>query len=135
MNTTNNSIISQAQVEVKTKIEKALKIFDEPKTPIEKDTVEHIKPLVTGEIAQNITDKKLTLKGCLEYCFDKGKKFKVGNAAAIKPEQHFKWCWDYFGIEKGAIGNAESTTKPISKPRKIINSTESTVEQISLFEV
>ena len=138
MNTTNNSIIPQAQSIVNAKIEKALKIFADPKNPIEKDTSEHIKSLVTEEVAQNIIDKKLTLKGCLEHCFDKGKKFKVGNAAAIKPEQHFKWCRKYFGIEKGAISNDESTTKPIpksSKPRKVNNASESTVEQLSLFGV
>lgn len=76
----------------------ALKIFEAAKSPMEKDTVAFLTPLVTEEIAKSIMDKKLTLSGCMTECGKKGQKFKTGNFAAITYQQHMTWCCEYFGI-------------------------------------
>lgn len=93
-------------------ITKALKIFDNPKTPMETDTAEFIKPLIGELEAINIIDKMLTLTGCMKYCFNKGKKFEIksGNAgtAAVTQKQHFEWCTEYFGLKMPADINVRS---------------------------
>ncbi|MCI8602534.1 MAG: hypothetical protein HFE79_00060 [Ruminiclostridium sp.] len=82
-------------------------IFDNPANDMEKDIAEHIKPLVTAEVEEKIKKDKLTLKGCLDFCMKKGKKFEVKNGkagiACITEEQHFKWARDYFGIKGNVI--------------------------------
>ena len=59
---------------------------------------------------KKIKKDKFTLKGCVEYCFNKGKKFEVKNGnkgiARIEDEQHFKWVREYFGIKDEATAPA-----------------------------
>ena len=86
-----------------------------PKNELEKDTLKYIEPLITEMIGEDIIGKKLTLKGCLESCFKKGKKFEVRDGshgvAMITPEQHFAWVREYFGI-----GEAPDPTAPAPTP-------------------
>lgn len=93
-------------------------IFDNPANDMEKDIAEHIKPLVTAEVEEKIKKDKLTLKGCLDFCLKKGKKFEVknGNAgiARITEEQHFKWVREYFGIKENVIVKKADISNPVS---------------------
>lgn len=86
------------------------KIFDKPSNPMEQEIADYIKPLLTPEVEEKIKKDKLTLKGCLEHCHKKGKKFEVksGNTgfAMVTPEQHFKWVREYFGITDEAAATA-----------------------------
>lgn len=66
---------------------------------MEKEMLEYIESLADEAVCEKIIQKKLTLKGCWEYCHKSGKKYAVGNCAAITPEQHFKWVREYFGIK------------------------------------
>ncbi len=83
--------------------DKVRKKLGEPKNDLERDTLAYIEPLITEMIGEDIIGKKLTLKGCLESCFKKGKKFEAREGshgvAMITPEQHFAWVREYFGIE------------------------------------
>lgn len=92
------------------------KLIGKANNPMEKEISEFLKSMITPEIEKNITDKKLTLKGCLEHCFKKGKAFevKIGNRgyAPITQEQHFKWVAEYFGIKNGAP--AAPTATPVN---------------------
>ena len=78
------------------------KIFDNPANPMEQEIANHIKPLLTLEVEAKIEKDKLTLKGCVKYCYDKGKKFIIKSGkdgiAHIDDEQHWKWVREYFGI-------------------------------------
>lgn len=82
------------------------KQLGEPKNDLERDTLEYIEPLISEMIGQDIIGKGLTLKGCLEHCYKKGKKFEVrtrnGGIARVTEEQHFAWVREYFGIERAA---------------------------------
>lgn len=86
--------------------DKVRKQLGEPKNDLEKDTLAYIEPLVSEMIGEDIIGKGLTLKGCLEFCFKKGKKFEVrsgsSGCARITEEQHFAWVREYFGIEGAA---------------------------------
>lgn len=79
------------------------KLIGKANNPMEKEIADFLKVAITPEIEKNITDKKLTLKGCLEFCFAKGKKYEVKTGktgfAPITQEQHFKWVAEYFGIK------------------------------------
>lgn len=94
------------------------KIFDNPANDMEKEIAEHIKPLVTAEVEEKIKKDKLTLKGCLDFCLKKGRKFEVKNgnigAACISEEQHFKWVRDYFGIKGNVIVKKSNIPSPAS---------------------
>lgn len=95
--------------------EKVRKQLGTPKNELEKDTLKYIEPLITEMIGEDIIGKKLTLAGCLDYCFKKGHKFEVKSAkqgiAKISEEQHFAWVREYFGI-----GEAPDPTVPASTP-------------------
>ena len=86
---------------------------------MERDTLNYIEPLITEMSGEDIIGKGLTLKGCLESCFKKGKKFEVKagshGVARISEDQHFKWVREYFGIEE-----APSSDKciAIAEPKK-----------------
>ena len=86
------------------------KIFNNPANPMEQEIADYIKPLLTPEVEEKIKKDKLTLKGCLEYCHKKGKKFEVksGNTgfAMVTPEQHWKWEREYFCIKDEATAPA-----------------------------
>lgn len=101
--------------------EKIKKQLGEPKNDLERDTLNYIEPLITEMIGEDIIGKGLTLKGCIEHCFKKGKKFEVksGNSgcAKISEEQHFAWVREYFGIE-GAAAPIAKSDKP-DKPKKV----------------
>ncbi len=62
--------------------ENVRKQLGEPKNDLERDTLNYIEPLITEMIGEDIIGKGLTLKGCLEYCFKKGKKFEVRNGSS-----------------------------------------------------
>lgn len=83
--------------------EEAFDKLGEPKNDLEKDTLEYVKPFVSEMIAQDIVGKGLTLSGCLQHCFNNGRKFETkigcGSFAKISEEQHFAWVREYFGIE------------------------------------
>ena len=82
--------------------EKVRKQLGEPKNDMEKEILEYISPMIDEAAEKRIADNKLTLKGCVESCFKKGKKYECrsGNSgfARISPEQHFKWVCNYFGL-------------------------------------
>ncbi|MCH5207572.1 MAG: hypothetical protein J1F04_01700 [Oscillospiraceae bacterium] len=82
--------------------EKVRKQLGEPKNDMEKEILEYISPLIDEAAEKRIADSKLTLKGCVESCFKKGKKYEVkgsgGGFARISPERHFKWVCNYFGV-------------------------------------
>lgn len=80
--------------------EDAKKQLGKADTPLEKEMLEYIEPLADTTVCEKIIKNKLTLKGCWEYCHKSGKKFAVGNCAAIPPEQHFEWVRKYFGISE-----------------------------------
>lgn len=84
-------------------------IFDTPANDMEKEIAEHIKPLVTAEVEEKIKKEKLTLKGCWEFCKNKGKKFAVNGIARVSDEQHWKWVREYFGI-KGKVTSPQADT-------------------------
>ncbi len=97
-------------------------IFDNPANDMEKEIAEHIKPLLTPEVEEKIKNDKLTLRGCLDHCYAKGKKFEVktGNRgiARISEEQHFKWVSEYFGIKGKADLPSPSVPDPVmDKPK------------------
>lgn len=79
------------------------KIFEGPANDMEREVWEYLLPRMTAELADRIADKKLTLKGCIDSCFSKGKKFEIrsGNHgfAPITAEQHWKWVREYFGVK------------------------------------
>lgn len=114
-------------------------IFDNPANDMEKDIAKHIKPLVTAEVEEKIKKDKLTLKGCLDFCLKKGKKFEIknGNAgiACITEEQHLKWAQDYFGIKgnvivkKSDIPNSASVAPAVENPKTALD-----VDFDSLFD-
>lgn len=83
--------------------EKVRKQLGEPKNIHETVALQHIEPLITEMIGEDIIGKGLTLSKCIEYCFKKGKEFEVkdGNKgmAHVPDEQHFAWVREYFGIE------------------------------------
>lgn len=95
------------------------KKLGEPKNDLERDTLNYIEPLITEMIGEDIIGKGLTLKGCLESCFKKGKKFEVKEGshgvARISEEQHFKWVREYFGIE-GILASDKCIA--IAEPKK-----------------
>lgn len=95
-------------------IDKVRKQLGEPKSDLEKDTLEYIEPLVNDMIEEDIIGKGLTLKGCIEFCFKKGKKFEVRTNntgfARISDEQHFAWVREYFGIEN-SVAKVEDKAK------------------------
>lgn len=106
-------------------------IFDKPANDMEREIAEHIRPLVTAEVEEKIKKDKLTLKGCLDYCFDKGKKFVVKNGktgvACVTNEQHWKWVQNYFGIkgkvtvEKTDVSAPVSAAPAVEKPKAALN--------------
>lgn len=97
------------------------KLIGKASNPMEKEIEEYIKPFITPEIERHIAEKKLTLKGCLEHCFKKGKAFevKVGNRgyAPITQVKHFKWVSEYFGI-KGGAPSAPASASVASEPEE-----------------
>ncbi|MCM1275497.1 MAG: hypothetical protein NC299_09035 [Lachnospiraceae bacterium] len=104
--------------------EEVRKQLGEPKNDLERDTLAYIEPLVSEMIGEDIIGKGLTLKKCLEHCFEQGKEFEVrsGNrgVAKISEEQHFAWVREYFGIEGAATVSSETDVqKPTpEKPGK-----------------
>lgn len=104
------------------------KLIGKASNPMEKEIEEYIKPFITPEIERYITEKKLTLKGCLEHCFKKGKAFevKMGNRgyAPITQEQHFKWVSEYFGIKGGVPSVPVSATAAAESEEKHFNAVE-----------
>lgn len=101
------------------------KQLGEPKNDLEKDTLDYIEPLVSEMIGEDIIGKGLTLKKCLEFCFEKGRKFEVrsgkSGCAKITEEQHFAWVREYFGIEGAAPAALQTDpqsvgTEKASKP-------------------
>lgn len=94
----------------------ATKIFDNPANNMEKEIAEYIKPLLTAEVEEKINKDKLTLKGCVDSCLQKGKKYEVksGNKgiAHVPDDQHWKWVREYFGIK----GNVASPAAPLPAP-------------------
>lgn len=101
-----------------TMTDKVKKQLGEPKNDLERDTLNYIEPLITEMIGEDILGKGLTLKGCLESCFKKGKKFEIksgsSGCARVPDEQHLAWVREYFGIEGAAeqIKKAEEPKKP-----------------------
>lgn len=99
------------------------RLIGKASNPMEKEIEEYIKPYITPKIERHIAEKKLTLKGCLEHCFNKGKKFevKMGKVgyAPITQEQHFKWVSEYFGI-KGGASSAPVVSEPEEKPSNAV---------------
>lgn len=97
------------------------KLIGKASNPMEREIEEYIKPFITPEIEKHIAEKKLTLKGCIEYCFNKGKKFEVKTGkvgfAPITQEQHFKWVSEYFGI-KGGVPSAPVSASVVSEPEE-----------------
>lgn len=102
--------------------EKIRKQLGDPINDLERDTLNYIEPLITEMIGEDILGKGLTLKGCLESCFKKGKQFEIksGNSgcARITEEQHFAWVREYFGIEKAATPTAKADTSENSGSAK-----------------
>lgn len=93
-------------------------IFDKPANDMEKEIAEYIKPLVTAEVEDKIKEDKLTLKGCMEHCKSKGKKFAVNGVARVSDEQHWKWVREYFGIKGKADLPSSSVSAPVEdKPK------------------
>ncbi len=94
-----------------------------PKNELEKDTLKYIEPLITEMIGEDIIGKKLTLAGCLDYCFKKGHKFEVKNGsrgvAMVTPEQHFAWVREYFGIGEAPDPTAPAHTSEPERPDKL----------------
>lgn len=84
--------------------DKVRKQLGEPQNELEEETLAYIESLITEMIGEDILGKHLDLASCLEFCFEKGKKFEVksGNSgcAKISEEQHFAWVREYFGIEE-----------------------------------
>lgn len=74
-----------------------------PKNALEEEIAERIYPLLTESDIERIKKDKLTLRGCLDKCMEKGHKFEVksgkGGIARITPEQHWKWVSEYFGVK------------------------------------
>lgn len=83
--------------------EKNYGVLGAPKNTLEEEIAERIYPLLTESDIERIKKDKLTLKGCLDKCMEKGHKFEVksgkGGIARITPEQHWKWVSEYFGIK------------------------------------
>lgn len=104
-----------------------------PKNELEKDTLKYIEPLITEMIGEDIIGKKLTLKGCLESCFKKGKKFEVRDGshgvAMITPEQHFAWVREYFGI-----GQAPDPTESGPAAEPAVNDKAVSLDLDALFD-
>lgn len=113
----------------------ATKIFDNPNNDMEREIADHIKPLVTTEVEEKITKDKLTLKGCWEFCKNKGKKFAVNGVARVSDEQHWKWVREYFGIKgnvtvlKADIPNPVTAAPAEEKPKAALD-----VDFDSLFD-
>lgn len=107
--------------------EKIRKQLGEPKNDLERDTLNYIEPLITEMIGEDILGKGLTLKGCLESCFKKGKKFEIksggSGCARITEEQHFAWVREYFGIEGAAApiakADMQEKTESPKKPARL----------------
>ena len=82
--------------------EKNYGVLGAPKNTLEEEIAERIYPLLTESDIERIKKDKLTLRGCLDKCMEKGHKFEVksgkGGIARISPEQHWKWVSEYFGI-------------------------------------
>lgn len=80
-----------------------LKQLGKPSNPMETEVLDFLISCADEEISDNIIRKKLTLKKCIDSCFDKGHKFEIKNGnrgyAPITPEQHWKWVREYFGIK------------------------------------
>lgn len=97
-------------------------IFDKPANDMEREIANHILPLLTPEVEEKIKKDKLTLQGCLDHCYSKGKKFEVktGNKgiARISEEQHFKWVREYFGIKGDAA--LPSSADPVEDKSKSV---------------
>ncbi len=70
---------------------------------LEEEIAERIAPLLTESDIERISEKKLTLNGCMEYCMKNGHKYEVrkdkNGVAMISPEQHWKWVSEYFGVD------------------------------------
>lgn len=100
-------IISQIHLPVKGRkdliMQEALKIFSNPKNPVEKDIAAFIRPLITEETAATIVEKKLTLAGCFKFTHDKAKSLKQGNVACPSYNQVMGWSCEYFGIKGATI--------------------------------
>lgn len=83
--------------------EHTLKLLGKPANDMEKGILEYITPMIFMPQENVIEHKKLTLRGCVEYCMKKGKQFEIksGNFgfAPISPEQHFAWVREYFGLD------------------------------------
>ncbi len=82
--------------------ENTLKLLGKPANPMEQGILEYITPMIFTQQENVIEYKKLTLKGCVEFCMKKGKKYEIKSGsygfAPIPPEQHFGWVREYFGI-------------------------------------
>ena len=72
---------------------------------MEKEILEYVKEHADAAASERILKDKLTLKGCVEYCFKQGHKYEVKSAksgfARISPEQHWEWVRKYFGLKDG----------------------------------
>lgn len=75
-----------------------------PGDAMEQEIMDYISAQTDEELEKRIIEKKLTVKACVDFCFNKGKSFEVkrGNEgiAKISEEQHWKWVREYFGINE-----------------------------------
>lgn len=86
--------------------ESVLNQLGKAENDMEKDTLEYITNIADAAACEKILKDKLTIKGCIEFCFKKGHKFETKSGktgfAKISPEQHFQWVREYFGIKNYA---------------------------------
>ena len=72
-----------------------LKQLGEPSNDMEREIFEYLTACNDTELDTRILEKKLSLEGCLEFCFKKGKanevKVKNYGVSKISEEQHWKW--------------------------------------------
>lgn len=99
-----------------------LKQLGKPSNDLEREISEYLNAHSDTELEKRICDKKLSVKGCLEYCFKNGKakevRTKSGGISKISGEQHWKWVREYFGIEEENVSAGEPLPLPVHASSK-----------------
>lgn len=99
-----------------------LKQLGEPSNDMEREIFEYLTACSDPELDTRILEKKLSLEGCLEFCFKKGKaneaKVKNYGVSKISEEQHWKWVRGYFGIKEESVSAGKPLPIPVQMSAK-----------------
>lgn len=101
--------------------EEAIKMLGKPGDAMEQEIMDYISAQSDEELENRIIEKKLTVKACVDFCFNKGKSFEVKRGkegiAKVSEEQHWKWVREYFGISKdnALAGVPDVSVVPVKK--------------------